>query len=1009
MRETSHHIARQDSQQPKHFRGDEQKVMKKSLSLLLAIAMVFSMFAAMASAADNELTTQQKFDVLMEAGIFEGYPPNNDPGLDREMTRAEFAKILALLTDAPSNASAATYTDVPATHWAAEYIGAVSAAGLMNGVGQNKFDPNAKVSVEMVAITVVRALGLDETTGTLTGTYSPWAEGFIIAAQQAGMPIVGPNYKANALRTVLVDNAYTLWVLGSVEVSKVEVVDANNIKVTFKNGDAEEVVDVALETALVPNQATNVTVKYQGVDFVVSVNLEQAAFEANATGAKLVEVKFNKAVDDTKAKFTIKKGSADVAVAKTTFAADKKSAVIELSSKLTAGDYVVSATGVETEALTDSFTAENERIETLAFNSDKLALANQEGTRVSVTFKITNQYGEDITSAFGGQVNFSTSKGSINNSNGRVTLTAPGTSTYVINEPVLVSGIHQSTGKTLSATLTVGPQAIVDTITVKELYHPEGKTISAGANFGEFVLLIDAVDQYGNKVGAAEVNRDVFINVTNPQIFQIATTAIDNQGKDRNSVGVRLAAPIGNTAFEGTNTVRFMTKLTAKTTNFEVVVNKGTALQSVSLEQPANTVAAGDETTRIPFTAVDGLGNPITKFADLRDKVTLSASNDTGTEKKAVLKEDLATKNAYIEWQVPAVQGSYSITAVTTGTFQPSSLIITVAAPATPTTVDGTKDITLNTVATAATTDFVFSPSKVVVKDQYGRDFKLNDDKFFDEGFRLEFVTNANPEVAIGTIDSEGDTVTVQVAGENTVDFKIKLVSGTGANLVVHNSKDVSVSTVANSNLRNYQVKDTGKLYNATTHAKDVKVVATDINGREVEIPSSQYTVNTPDQLVFANGKISVAPNAVTFAPGETEKTYNFTVVFNVNNVSSITKSVVVTNVAPQIQKVVFKDNLGNGGLKGEGNVVTGPAANVTVAKIMDAFRFVDQYGHEYDPATIAAATTVSVTKVTGAEVGTTNPGPATQVTLTNVQANAQIEVSFVYNNFTINLTVKAN
>ena len=112
--------------------------MKKSLSLLVAIAMVFSMFASVAFAAERQqtttapLTTQQKFDALKAAGIFTGYP-DGTAGLDKQMTRAEFAKVLAKITMLDDNAAAAKiYSDVPATHWAAGQIGAVTKAGLMN-------------------------------------------------------------------------------------------------------------------------------------------------------------------------------------------------------------------------------------------------------------------------------------------------------------------------------------------------------------------------------------------------------------------------------------------------------------------------------------------------------------------------------------------------------------------------------------------------------------------------------------------------------------------------------------------------------------------------------------------------------------------------------------------------------------------------------------------------------------------------------------------------------------
>ena len=87
--------------------------MKKSLSLLVAAAMTLTTasvaFAArgmLSNSATPELTAQQKFDALKELGIFSGYP-DGSAGLDKQMTRAEFAKVLTKLTQLEENAAAA--------------------------------------------------------------------------------------------------------------------------------------------------------------------------------------------------------------------------------------------------------------------------------------------------------------------------------------------------------------------------------------------------------------------------------------------------------------------------------------------------------------------------------------------------------------------------------------------------------------------------------------------------------------------------------------------------------------------------------------------------------------------------------------------------------------------------------------------------------------------------------------------------------------------------------------
>ena len=68
----STHSSTQHSHLFKQIRGGEKKVMKKSLSLVVTGALVTSVFASSAFAAD--LSSQEKFDALKAAGIVSGYP-----------------------------------------------------------------------------------------------------------------------------------------------------------------------------------------------------------------------------------------------------------------------------------------------------------------------------------------------------------------------------------------------------------------------------------------------------------------------------------------------------------------------------------------------------------------------------------------------------------------------------------------------------------------------------------------------------------------------------------------------------------------------------------------------------------------------------------------------------------------------------------------------------------------------------------------------------------------------
>lgn len=206
------------------IQGGEKKVMKKSLLLILSFAMVFTMFASVAfadtaattdatattTATATTYTPQQQFDILKAAGIFAGDPVLG-ANLDANMTRAQFAKIIALLWKLPQDsASASAYKDLAGSSWAAGYIGAASKAGLVNGVGQGKFNPSGDVTLEQLAKVFALAMNWD-TTSTDVGTsiVSTWAKGYVAAAIKAGYITDGTDTTKGATRSSLVVATYT--------------------------------------------------------------------------------------------------------------------------------------------------------------------------------------------------------------------------------------------------------------------------------------------------------------------------------------------------------------------------------------------------------------------------------------------------------------------------------------------------------------------------------------------------------------------------------------------------------------------------------------------------------------------------------------------------------------------------------------------------------------------------------------------------------------------------------
>src|SRR5690625_4275508 len=331
----------------KQYRGGERKVMKKSLSLLLAIAMVFSMFATPVMAADNEaeLDAQAKFEALKELGIFEGDANTGDAALDREMTRAEAAVIITKLFDLDvSNPPAnPTFPDVEGGengHWAYEYIEAAAKAGIINGRTNGQFNPGTQEEVEagvghvtLYELAVMLTLGLENFTelsidenAKIDGTHE-WAQKYVAAAVEWGLIPSQSDYNHNAIREELVEASYEVKKqldAAALTVESIEVVDANNLDVTFSDGETVrvtsiEVVDannldvtfsdgetvrVELEEALKANVEQTITFTYQGKEFTEKVTLESviAVNSAKALSEKVIEVKLNQEVSAASAK-----------------------------------------------------------------------------------------------------------------------------------------------------------------------------------------------------------------------------------------------------------------------------------------------------------------------------------------------------------------------------------------------------------------------------------------------------------------------------------------------------------------------------------------------------------------------------------------------------------------------------------------------------------------------------------------------------------------------------------
>ncbi|NUU76956.1 S-layer homology domain-containing protein [Paenibacillus xylanilyticus] len=329
MRNTSDPI--KENSHVMNAQGGEKKVMKKILSVALSTAMAFSMFASVAF-GDTAVTPQQQFDALKAKGIFNGYP-DGTAGLDKEMTRAEFAKVITKLLGLKEITGVYSYNDknYNAKNWAAPYIEAVTAAGIMEGKNVEKkiFDFNGKVTIAEMATILTRALDLEIPTET-NNSAAAWAKGYVQAAINAGLIDANANFGANASRELLVGAAYSIDQAQSLKVESYTVSEAGKV-VEFKISDGETV-KVTLDKALEANKETEVKFSYKDKEFTEKVTYVVTAAtkieSATASNYKELVVKFDGEVDATTAENTANYTVSGRTFESATLSADKKTVTL---------------------------------------------------------------------------------------------------------------------------------------------------------------------------------------------------------------------------------------------------------------------------------------------------------------------------------------------------------------------------------------------------------------------------------------------------------------------------------------------------------------------------------------------------------------------------------------------------------------------------------------------------------------------------------------------------------
>lgn len=137
------------------------RTLKKSLALVLAIVLVVGVcvFNVAAFTDDEAITSDEAVAVLSGIGVIKGRDTGAfDP--TATLTRAEAATIITRLKG-QEDLQAKSYFDDMQGHWAESYVAYCAAEGIVNGVGDNKFDPDAKLTGNQWGKMLLVAMGFD--------------------------------------------------------------------------------------------------------------------------------------------------------------------------------------------------------------------------------------------------------------------------------------------------------------------------------------------------------------------------------------------------------------------------------------------------------------------------------------------------------------------------------------------------------------------------------------------------------------------------------------------------------------------------------------------------------------------------------------------------------------------------------------------------------------------------------------------------------------------------------
>lgn len=755
----------------------------------------------------------------------------------------------------------------------------------------------------------------------------------------------------------------------------VATVDAKTGKITAKAGGTTKI--------------TAVTTISRKTSAAVEVTVVADAPVAKQTGAKTITITNGVSMKDKT--ITVKKGESNVTLAKDgiKLSDDGLTATVETMSNIVEGAYVVTIGDKTSE-----FTGQVAQVDKIEITSKYAILTtNASPTDAYAYYKVTNQFGEDVTSTTNVTVNGSfvdTNNASIQKE-GKINF--KNTNEFRLNDIVTAVVTYNEDGKVVtsgSVTLNISNKAVADSIEIAKVYNEDGKELNEDTLLtDEFYLLAVVKDQYGNKITESKAGNDPFLNVSvaNSQTNVKIDTTVNFEKKKVDGVDY-MAIPVtydqANKKGTGNCTIVMMGQ-GGKNITYILEIKSGKKVDKFSVQPGGVTLAAGDKDVELPYTAVDGSGNDVTDIDELK-QVTLNFSSNI-TYKWA---SGAKTGKPRLLVTVPNTASNgftASVTAIA-NTTNVDNKTLTVKAQAYPYQIRSVEDISTGVFATGTVK---VKASDIKLEDQYGREFDMpasgnltiNNKNYkllleINPGSTPAFtyakngtsISTASGSAVTTTLESGAElTATGTAVGNEDVKIVIQSKSSSASNFSESASHTLKLQCVDAKRITNYEVKSLGTIFAGATQAGDKLAKEFKVYGKvgstKIELPESMYSVTSPngyfavgnagtpsavDMKLYLQDDLTATGKALEKETSITEKvTVTITNTAANDGLKVLTQDVIISKANATVNEAKVVDhNVGTStGIVGDKKeaTITVPAGTVNLADLIVALEIKTQFG----------------------------------------------------------------